>query len=129
MGKSATPGAGEVSTAVLGERLNRLRERMNSTERDKPLSWSAQPGDTLLGEFVRWETGTTRLGEEHRIAIVADAESGELRSVWTFYVALRSELEKADPQPGDLLGITRLDDGASAKSRQQYRRYRVEVER
>jgi hypothetical protein len=37
--------------------------------------------------------------------------------------------EEAAPQPGDLLGITRLDDGASAKSRQQYRRYRVEVER
>jgi hypothetical protein len=129
MGKSATPGAGKVSTAMLGERLKRLRQRMNSAGIDRPLSWSAQPGDTLLGEFVRWETGTTRRGEEFRIAIIADAESGELRSVWTFYVALRSELKQADPQPGDLLGITRLDDGAAAKSRQQYRRYRVEVER
>ena len=129
MEESATPGAAHHSTNALADRLNRLRQRMNSPAEEAAVSWDAQPGDTLLGEFVRWDEGTTRLGETHRIAIIADAETGELRAVWTFYVALRGELDQAKLQPGNLVGITRLDDAQSQKTKQQYRRYRVEVER
>ena len=107
---------------------------MNSGPDQLPESWFAEPGDSLIGEFLHFTEGTTGRGETHRIAVIADAMTGELRAVWLFYVALRAEIDKANLQPGDLVGITRLDDGEKKNENakhggSRYRRYRVEVER
>ena len=133
VGENAS-GLPDYTTEGLSERLSRLRDRMKSGAESIPQSWQPEPGESLVGEFQRWTEGTTGRGETHRIAVIADVDTGELRAVWTFYVALREELKRADLQPGDLVGITRLDDGVKKatdpnRAGSTYRRYRVEVER
>ena len=134
VGEKASDGKTHYTTTELAERLNRLRDRMKSGSDTLPESWQPKPGESLIGEFQRWSEGTTGRGETHQIAVIADATTGEMRAVWTFYVALREELRRADLKPGDLVGITRLDDGQKKSSDPNrpgatYRRYSVEVER
>ena len=128
VGENATPDTSNRSNSStpkdLSERLNQLRQQLNSDEPEGATAWRAEPGDELAGVFREWSKGTTSRGETHHIAHLDDAH-GQRWAVWTLYVALREELRKADPKPGDLVAIRRLDDGKAKESGQVYRRYKV----
>lgn len=115
-------------TALSNAGIDRLRARSEAdTEAALPPAWTAEPGDELLGRFLRWQDGTTSRGETHPVAVIEE-ENGEHRSCWAFYKVLRSKLEGIDPQAGELLLITRKPDRKS-KAGKGYRDYAVVVDR
>lgn len=74
-----------------------------------PKSWIPEKkDDALAGKFVRVEMGNTAYGPTP-IAVIAD-DNGELRSVWLFHEALRSQMMQANPQPGDAIAIVYLGE-------------------
>lgn len=124
--KPLTASADAVPGVALGS-IERLRARLDRAAESKPTAWRAEPGDELVGHFVRWDQATTRRDETHAIAIVR-ALDGESFAVWCFYAVLREELEKAKPQPGELLVIRRLPDRVTGDG-VEYRVYAVAVDR
>jgi hypothetical protein len=43
-----------------------------------PESWQPEASETLVGELVRWETGTTRSGKSEEIAVIRETTAAEL---------------------------------------------------
>ena len=124
--QTLTESADAVPGVALGS-IERLRARLDRAAESKSTAWRAEPGDELVGHFVRWDQATTRRDETHAIAIVR-ALDGESFAVWCFYAVLREELEKAKPQPGELLVIRRLPDRVTGDG-VEYRVYAVAVDR
>ena len=93
---------------------------------EQPRVWRCEPGDVLVGELVRYTRGEGTYGPAW-IAQVREEGSGELRSVWLFHMVLLYLFKTLRPQPGERLGIRRLDDGEGERGR--YRRYAVVVDR
>lgn len=106
-----------------------------------PEAWMPNPGDTLVGEAVRWETVTTRSDATAEVLTVRTNEGVE-RSVWCWHAQLRYGLiaDKGDVDAvirdggerkcrvGDLVAIhyrgkSAMDDGNEAAS------YRIAIER
>jgi len=91
-------------------RMDRLLEVDTSGEVEPPPpSWKPEPGDKLIGEFIRWETVTGNLERQHRIAIIED-RAGVRHSLWCSPTMPRSEIKRTDPQPGDGITIERKAD-------------------
>lgn len=106
----------------------RLRGKLDE-DAELPQPWRPnEPGDEIFGHFQRWGVGRTGKGETKDVAVLVD-EAGEEWSVWCLWQVLGDEMKKADPAPGDLLGIRRLDDGKGRASGNRYRRFRVAIER
>lgn len=106
------------------DRLAKLRER---ADRQYPESWVPKAaGDTIAGEFVRLDTGTTSYGEQ-TIAVLRE-QNGVERSVWLLHAVLRNELAKLRPKPGELV-LIRYDGKKDSAAGTRYAAYRVEVDR
>ena len=105
----------------------RLRERLDRDSEPHPEAWRPGPGGELIGEFMGYRSGTTRLGETHQIAIIRD-DAGELFAVWLFHKVLLAEFEKARPKHGETILIRRLPDRENSDG-QVYRVFRVAVDR
>jgi hypothetical protein len=71
---------------------------------------------------VRVEAGD--LGDGPVPIVVIDTGDGNLRSVWVFHDALRSQLEKLQPQAGDAIAIRYNGKQKSANGR-SYHSYTV----
>ena len=96
-----------------------LRRRAEELRDEPAEAWIPEPGDVLVGELVDIDVRAA----EHDPAVpvlTMRTDSDELVAVWAFYTVLRSELQKVSPQPGEWLGIRRLED-----SEKGYRRYGV----
>jgi hypothetical protein len=70
----------------LANRLARLKGQV-----EYPESWIPEPGATLVGEVVKWDTGTTDTGTTQEILVVRDQDGVE-HSVWTWAAQLRYRL-------------------------------------
>ncbi len=93
---------------------------------DYPQSWIPEAeGDTIVGEVVRYTTGTTQYGESP-VVVLRTADG--LRSVWLLSTVLRSQFGKLKPRPGERVGIRYGSERTSA-SGNAYRDFRVEVDR
>ena len=98
-----------------GARLARLLRVDTSKEVEPPPpSWKPEPGDALTGEFIRWDTLIGNLENKHRIAIIED-RAGVRYSLWCSPTMLRSEMKRANPQPGDGITIERREDRDTGK--------------
>jgi len=65
--------------------------------------WDPQPGDTLTGVFLRYETRySQKIGGQCKIAIIED-RGEDLHAVWLSRSVLASEYERQNPQAGDLV--------------------------
>ena len=95
-----------------------------------PESWKPQPGDTLVGEVVGWETVTLRkAGEEPRdvdVLTLRDADNVE-HAVWCFHQVLKADLV-GKCSPGDLVAISYVGKVAKASGEGSFAKYRVAVE-
>jgi len=100
-----------------------LLARIGETENFAKAFYFKGPGDTLIGEFLRWSKGTTSRGETHPIAEIRDRD-GVAYSVWCFYTVLRQQLVDLDLTPGDWLAIRREEDRESAAGH-RYRNFKV----
>lgn len=105
------------------DRLARLREQAAT---DLPPAWRpSKPGETLAGELVRWERGSTDYGPQD-IAIVRD-EEGTTHALWLLHSVLREEVAKQSPTVGDLIAVCYLGRKTSAAG-QPYAHFRVVCE-
>ena len=98
-------------------------ERELAADDEDPEAWRPQVGDTLIGTLVRFSDGQTPHGDR-RILIVEDEATGRLVAVWLNHVVLRQKIEKLNPQPGERIGLRRLQDHERG-----YFKYRVVVDR
>ena len=118
MGTVSAPPAGSE------DRLAKLHER---AERQYPESWVPEsPGDTIAGEFVRLDAGTTSYGEQ-AIAVLRTSDGAE-RGIWLLHAVLRGEFAKQRPRPGELV-LVRYDGKRESAAGHSYASYRVEVDR
>lgn len=115
-----------------------LRDAVKNDEHKK--SWKPDVGDVLIGEFL----GTDRIPTDYGLQLVLRVRSekdirygpngamtavaGEVLTVWTTTV-LRAELEKETPNPGDRVGITRLEDAQAKAGRAPAKRFVFQVDR
>jgi hypothetical protein len=79
-------------------------------------------GDEIAGEVARLDIGDTTYGSVR--IVVLRTEDGSLRSVWLIHDALRSQMEKLKPQPGDVIAIQYLGKQVSGNGR-SYHAYSV----
>jgi len=106
-----------------GRRGRDLRSELNQDDGALPTSWIPKIGDTLVGQLVRYDRGTTAYGVK-TIAVVVDEETGELRGFWILHEVARQEFADQKPRPGERLGIKRLPD-----TEKGFHRYRLVVDR
>lgn len=115
-----------------------LQDAVKNDEHKK--SWKPEVGDVLIGEFL----GTDRIPTDFGLQLVLRVRSekdirygpngtltavaDEVLTVWTTTV-LRAELEKETPNPGDRVGITRLEDAQAKAGRAPAKRFVFQVDR
>lgn len=114
----------ETETDPLQERAERLAEKV---EQGYPESWRPEAGDTFVGVFQRLESGHTSYGPAW-IAVLADVQSGEERSIWLLHTALRNQFKRHAPAPGELVAV-KYEGKATSGSGQKYDNWTVRVDR
>jgi len=85
-----------------------------------------EPGDTIEGEFVRLDRGTTEYGAA-AIAVIR-TDDGSERAVWLLHAVLKQELGRVRPEPGERLAI-RFDGRKTSTRGHSYAAYSVAVDR
>jgi hypothetical protein len=83
-------------------------------------------GDEIAGTVVRLDVADTEYGRQR--IVVVDPGDGNLRSIWLLHDALRSQMEKLKPQPGDVVAVRYLGRQQSASGR-SYHAYTVTTDR
>jgi hypothetical protein len=105
---------------------DRLAAAKAALDQPRPEAWrNPSPGDELAGTVAWIEAGD--LGDGAVPIVVVDM-GDSLRSVWVFHDALRSQLEKLQPQPGDVIAIRYNGKQISASGR-TYHSYSVATDR
>ncbi len=102
---------------------DRLQEALAALDAEPGL-WMPEPGERVAGEVVGFATFTTRYGEK-RTVVLEDLDSGQRLSIRLDYAVLQQEVERRDPQLGDMLVVRRNDDQQGPRGR--YRHYSVAV--
>lgn len=100
-----------------------LRGELENFDGEYPPSKILEVGEILVGEILRWETGTTVYGPAP-ICVLADEETGEEVSLWILYHVLYDEFRKLQPRTGERIGVKRLPD-----SEKGYHRFAVRIDR
>ena len=82
-----------------------LRARLAEDDGSLPERWNAEdePGTTLVGLLLRYETIVTDYGES-QVAVIED-EQGTIWGVALFRTVLKKRFETINPQPGDTVGL------------------------
>jgi hypothetical protein len=107
----------------VADRLAAARAALNEP---RPEAWrNPSPGEEIAGTVVRVETGD--LGDGLVPIVVIDT-GDRLRSVWLFHDALRSQMQKLQPQPGDVIAI-RFNGKQQSASGRFYNSYTVATDR
>lgn len=100
-----------------------LRDELEDFDGEYPESWIPDVGDILVGEVLRYDSGSTDYGR-HPICVLEDEATGEERGVWLLHTVLLEEFKQRRPKPGERVGIKRLPDAEKG-----YKRYAVRVDR
>jgi hypothetical protein len=89
--------------------------------RPKSLKFT-RAGETVKGTFVRLERASAAL--DNCLIAVIQLDGGELVCLWLWHDALRSQLKRKRPQPGDQI-MVRYNGKARSASGRQYHAYSV----
>jgi hypothetical protein len=83
-----------------------LRKALAEDDGSLPERWNPndEPGTSLVGTFLRYETIVTEFGESN-IAVIEDMDDGTVWGVALFRTVLKKRFEALAPQPGDTLGV------------------------
>ena len=93
---------------------------------DKPRAETfrfAHEGDEIAGTVVRLDVADTEYGSQR--IVVVDPGDGNLRSIWLLHDALRSQMEKLRPEPGDVIAVRYLGRQQAQGSGRSYHAYTV----
>jgi hypothetical protein len=107
---------------------DRLRNAAALLDKDFPEAWIPQvEGDELVGVFARLEHGQTVRGPAW--IVILTTEDGVERAVWLVHTALRNELQRQAPRPGEAVAIRYLGMKRTADDQNDFVAYRVAVDR
>jgi len=86
--------------------LDELRRAVEEDDGSLPERWNAddEPGTTLVGTLLRYETIVTDYGES-QVAVIQDAEDNTTWGVALFRTVLKKRFDTLNPQPGDTVGL------------------------
>jgi len=86
--------------------LDDLRRAVAEDDGSLPERWNAddEPGTTLVGTLLRYETIVTDYGES-QVAVIQDAEDETVWGVALFRTVLKKRFDTLNPQPGDTVGL------------------------
>ena len=102
---------------------DRLAAARAALDEPRPEAWrNPSEGDEIAGTVVRVEAGD--LGDGPVPIVVIDPGDGNLRSIWLFHDALRSQMEKVQPQAGDVIAV-RYNGKQKSGSGRSYHSYTV----
>jgi hypothetical protein len=120
-----------VNVSSLDDPTYESRLEKLAAEVEYPEAWMPEPGDTLVGETLRWETVTVKRddGAERpcEVLTVRDQHGAE-RPVWTWHIVLQNELI-GKVEPGDFIAIHYRGRRAKLKGEGDYAAYRVAIEK
>lgn len=78
-------------------------ELLEHFDEEFPESWQpSEPGEILVGAFLRLENGSTEFGPAP--IVIVGTEEGE-RSVWLFAESLKRAFRRLQPAPGERIAI------------------------
>lgn len=89
-----------------------------------------EPGTTLIGKITGFSKGWSKFGP-HPVVQVQNEEDGEIVSVHCLHTALRSQMQNADPKPGDRIAIKYVGEAVTKSGKRQgasYKDFRVRVD-
>ncbi len=95
-----------------------------------PEAWTPEPGDTLVGEALRWETVTVKRddGDERPCEVLTVRDpAGKEWAVWTWHTVLQNELI-GKVNAGDLVALHYRGRRARLSGDGDYAAYRVAIE-
>jgi hypothetical protein len=115
-----------MSETTVAERIAAAKARLDMP-RPEPFKFDNE-GDEIAGVMVYADKRDTAYRADVP-NLVLDPGDGKLRSVLQFHAALRSQVEREDPQPGDVVAIRYLGLQVSESSGREYHAYNVTVER
>ena|SRR5215510_6623025 len=86
--------------------LDDLRRAVEEDDGSLPERWNAEdePGTTLVGTLLRYETIVTDYGES-QVAVIEDADDQTVWGVALFRTVLKKRFDTLNPQPGDTVGL------------------------
>jgi len=86
--------------------IDELRRAVEEDDGSLPERWNAEdePGTTLVGTLLRYETIVTDYGES-QVAVIQDAEDDTVWGVALFRTVLKKRFDTLNPQPGDTVGL------------------------
>ena len=115
----------EAGQTVAPDRLAAARAKL-----DQPRAETfkfTKAGDEIAGVVVRLDLADTEYGPQR--IVVVDPGDGNLRSIWLLHDALRSQMEKLRPQPGDAIAVRYNGKVTSEKTGRGYHAYTVTSDR
>jgi len=86
--------------------MDELRTKLADDDGSMPERWNPndEPGTTLVGTLLRYETIVTKLGEG-TLAVIEDADDGTVWGVLLGRTVLKKRFDTLAPKPGDTLGL------------------------
>ena len=83
-----------------------LRKALAEDDGSLPERWnpSDEPGTSLIGTFLRYETIVTEYGESN-VAVIEDEDDGTVWGIALFRTVLKKRFEALAPQGGDTVGV------------------------
>ena len=96
-----------------------------------PEAWTPEPGDTLVGEALGWETVTVKRddGTERPCEVLTlRGQDGKERAIWTWHTVLQNELIGKVGE-GDLVALHYRGRRARLSGDGEYAAYRIAIER
>lgn len=106
-----------------------FRQSIDGFDGSYPPWWNPEEhGNTLIGQLIRYEKGTTQYGPCH-IAVIMDEDTGTVYSVWLQSFVLENRFREENPKPGERVGIKYLGRQSPKDGGAEYHNYHVQVDR
>lgn len=108
-----------------------MRSELAADDGSLPERWNAddEPGTTLIGKLLRFETIVTEFGASP-VAVIQDEDDGTVYGVALFRSVLKKKFDTLEPQPGDVVGLKYIGlIPPRNKDGRPYHNYAMRVER
>jgi hypothetical protein len=108
-----------------------MRAELAADDGSLPERWNPEdePGATLIGTLLRFETIVTEFGTD-RLAVIEDGDDGTVYGVALFRSVLKKKFDTLEPKPGDVVGLKYIGlIPPRTKDGRPYHNYAMRVDR
>jgi hypothetical protein len=110
---------------------NNMRAELAADDGSLPERWNPEdePGTTLIGTLLRFETIVTEFGASP-VAVIEDGDDGTVYGVALFRSVLKKKFDTLEPKPGDVVGLKYIGlIPPRTKDGRPYHNYAMRVDR